>query len=119
MYIQNISMEFLLSMLNTFYNMTVDCEIISFISISASVTAAINYYRCAFQYPAKYFKEPIKVPVLSIFGTADKYLSVAAAEGTQKYVKTLKQEFLDGIGHWVQMEDPDKVNRIMRDYLLE
>ena len=106
-------------MLNTFYNITVDCEIVSFISISASVTAAINYYRCAFQYPAKYFKEPIKVPVLSIFGTADKYLSVAAAEGTQKYVKTLKQEFLDNIGHWVQMENPDKVNRIMRDHLLE
>ena len=86
------------------------------------MTAAINYYRCAMQYPASgltYFKDPIKVPVLSIFGTADKYLSVASAEGTKKYVKTLKQEFLEGVGHWVQMENPDKVNRIMREYLLE
>ena len=84
------------------------------------MTAAINYYRCAMQYPsAGYFKDPIKVPVLSIFGTADKYLSVASAEGTQDYVKTLRQEFLEGIGHWVQMENPDRVNRIMRDYLLE
>ena len=106
-------------MLNTFYNITVDCEIISFISISASVTAAINYYRCAFQYPAEYFKEPIKVPVLSIFGTADKYLSVASAKGTQRYVETLRQEFLEGVGHWVQMESPDQVNKIMSDYLLE
>ena len=86
------------------------------------MTAAINYYRCALQYPAdRYFKDPnpIKVPVLSIFGTADKYLSVASAEGTKKYVKMLKQEFLEGVGHWVQMENPDKVNRIMREYLSE
>ena len=92
----------------------------AFATLLASVTAAINYYRCALQYPSnKYYKDPIKVPVLSIFGTADKYLSVASAKGTQNYVKTLRQEFLDGIGHWVQMEEPDRVNQIMRDYLLE
>ena len=91
-------------------------------TLSGSVTAAINYYRCAMQYPASgraYFKDPIKVPVLSIFGTADKYLSVASAEGSKGYVKKLRQEFLPGVGHWVQMEDPDKVNRILNDYLLE
>ena len=44
---------------------------------------------------------------------------IASAEGTKKYVKMLKQEFLEGVGHWVQMENPDKVNRIMREYLLE
>ena len=144
--------------------------------LSASVTSAINYYRCAMQYPADgelyykvgsngqnlskktnltwfnefqqirmisvsgycvrfiisrifggfltfgpvYYKDgPIKVPVLSIFGTADKYLSVASAKGTQRYVETLRQEFLEGVGHWVQMESPDQVNKIMSDYLLE
>jgi pimeloyl-ACP methyl ester carboxylesterase len=90
--------------------------------LSASVTAAINYYRCAMQYPADgagYYKDPIKVPVLSLFGTADKYLSVASAKGTQRYVETLRQEFLEGVGHWVQMESPDQVNKIMSDYLLE
>ena len=68
-----------------------------------------------------YYKDedPIKVPVLSIFGTADKYLSVASAKGTQRYVETLRQEFLEGVGHWVQMESPDQVNKIMSDYLLE
>ena len=73
------------------------------------------------QYPerAGYFKDPIKVPTLSIFGAADKYLSVESAKGTGRYVETLRQEFLEGIGHWVQMESPDRVNRIMRDYLLE
>ena len=68
-----------------------------------------------------YYKDedPIKVPVLSIFGTADKYLSVASAKGTQRYVETLRQEVLEGVGHWVQMESPDQVNKIMSDYLLE
>ena len=38
------------------------------------------------QYPerAGYFKDPIKVPTLLIFGAADKYLSVESAKGTER-----------------------------------
>ena len=85
---------------------------------SASVTASINYYRSVIQYqPEGFFEEPIKVPVFSIFGKADKFLSVESAEGSKDYVKTFKQEFVEGVGHWSQMEDPDKANLIMRNYL--
>ena len=45
------------------------------------------------------------VPVLSIFGTADKYLSIEAARGTQRYVENLTEDYVDGVGHWVQMEE--------------
>ena len=58
---------------------------------TATVTAAINYYRHTVQFgdPAKDEKrlDGLKVPVLSIFGTGDKYLSVASAKGSRKFIK--------------------------------
>ena len=87
-------------------------------TVSISRIFGSNFWRVFDIWPNK-DKDPIKVPVLSIFGTADKYLSVASAKGTQRYVETLRQEFLEGVGHWVQMESPDQVNKIMSDYLLE
>ena len=53
-------------------------EFVNYCIISESVTAAINYYRCSFQYPevTKHINAKIPdVPVVSIFGTADKALS--------------------------------------------
>ena len=85
-----------------------------------TITATINYYRCAFQYKevGQSFDMKIKVPVASIFGTADKYLSVAAAEGSKDFIEDFKQTFIDGASHWVHMEKPDQVNQIMEKYLI-
>ena len=87
--------------------------------ISESVTASINYYRAGFQYPelGKATEKNVSVPVLSIFGTGDKYLSIESARGTKRYVENLTEKYIDGIGHWVQMEDAKSVNQSMKDYL--
>lgn len=45
-------------------------------------------------------------------------MSVEAAQGTRRYVERLTEEYLDGVGHWVQQEVPDKVNAIIEDYLV-
>ena len=64
----------------------------------ATLTAAINYYRNALQYadPKVSAKRlnGLKVPVLSIFGTGDKYLSVAAAKGSRKFIKVSYDVFV-------------------------
>ena len=89
--------------------------------LSESVTATINYYRCAFQYPEVYARiadKKVLAPVLSIFGTDDKFLSIEAARGTRRYVENLTEDYVDGVGHWVQMEDPKRVNKSMEDFLL-
>ena len=56
-----------------------------------TVTAAINYYRHTVQFGDREANNKrvhdLKVPVLSIFGTGDKYLSVASAKGGRKFVK--------------------------------
>ena len=85
-----------------------------------TITATINYYRCAFQYKevGQSFDMKIRVPVASIFGTADKYLSVAAADGSKDFIEDFKQTFIDGASHWVHMEKPDQVNQIMEKYLI-
>ena len=69
-------------------------ELLNYCIISESVTAAINYYRCSFQYPevTKQINAKIPdVPVVSIFGTADKALSVDSAKGTKDFVTNFKQ----------------------------
>ena len=52
----------------------------------------------------------ITVPVLSIFGTADKALSVSAAEGGVDFVEKFESILLDGVSHWSPEEKPDEIN---------
>ncbi len=59
----------------------------------------------------------INVPVLQIFGTGDKYLSMESARNTANFVPDLKEVYLDGVSHWVQQEAPGKVNDAIEKYL--
>jgi len=45
-------------------------------------------------------------------------MSIEAARGTRRYVENLTEDFVDGVGHWVQIEDPQRVNKSMEDFLL-
>ena len=87
----------------------------------ATATATINYYRNVVQFgnKAKAGKRlnGLKVPVLSIFGTGDKYLSVASAKGSRKFVQDFEEHYIDDCSHWVQMERPDEVNAAIEKYL--
>lgn len=56
----------------------------------------------------------IKVPVLSIFGTGDNYLSVSAAKASRHFVENLTEEYIEGAGHWVQVEAAEKVNKAIK-----
>ena len=83
------------------------------------MTASINYYRCLFQYPelSSALLKKVTVPVLSIFGTADEHLSIEAARGTRRFVDNLSEAYIDGAGHWVIMQAPDRVNNSIEEYL--
>ena len=59
------------------------------------------------------------VPVVSIFGTADKYLSVEAAKGSRDYVTNFSEVFIDGASHFVHVEKPKHVNNIMEEILID
>lgn len=81
----------------------------------------INYYRSLIQYSES--PDPVlqgtqvQVPVLSIFGTADKYLSVSANKRSRDYCLDYEEHYLREVSHWSMMEQPEKVNHIMEGYL--
>ena len=91
------------------------------IYVLASVTASINYYRSAIQYPeiTEDFDWQIRVPVLSIFGTGDKYISVEAAQGSKDFVTDFKEVLIHDASHWVHVEQPNRVNQIMEEGIIE
>ena len=57
--------------------------------------------------------------MFSIFGTADKYLSVEAARGSRDYVTNFSEVFVDGASHFVHVEKPKHVNTIMEEILID
>ena len=86
----------------------------------------MNLYRASFtQKTIKFWAQPetrskirnIRVRTLQIFGTADKYLAVRAAQDSAQYVRDHRLELLPGVSHWVQQEQPERVNSIMEDFL--
>jgi len=63
--------------------------------------------------------ETIPQPVLSIFPTQDPvadWVVAAEAVGSAKFLPSLTQVTLPG-AHWVQLEQPEKVNTLIRDFL--
>ena len=56
-------------------------------------------------------------PVLQIWGTEDVALDLDTARRTKKYVTHLEERYLEGVSHWVQMEEPNKVNEAIEQYL--
>ncbi|WBL36054.1 alpha/beta hydrolase [Tepidiforma flava] len=79
----------------------------------------INWYRAALRHPPR-IPDPVPlvtVPTLLIWGDDDRYLGRELTEGTEEYVAKLRVEHLPGVGHWVQQEAPDEVNRLLLDHL--
>jgi len=83
----------------------------------------LNYYRmtttakCQDFFEANKEKYKIGVRTLQIFGTADTALSVGAAQLGMAWLTDARLELLEGVSHWVMEEQPDKVNKLMEEFL--
>jgi pimeloyl-ACP methyl ester carboxylesterase len=82
-------------------------------------TATLNYYRAVLRYPgqSRHDRVPIVAPTLVLWGERDPYLGIRLTEGLERWVPRLQMERLADLGHWVQMEAPERVNRLMLDFL--
>jgi pimeloyl-ACP methyl ester carboxylesterase len=87
-----------------------------------AMTAMINYYRALVtgggarrQRNLGYPK--IDVPTLVIWGEQDSALDIQTLEGTEEFVSNLTLHRLPDASHWVQQDQPDKVNAILRQWL--
>lgn len=93
----------------------------------ASLTAALNYYRHAFnpstsnpalQAIRERHNEPITVPTLHFHGAQDGGIGVEATEGMAAWFPNgLEKVIVANAGHFVHQEQPEEVNRLLLEFL--
>ena len=85
-----------------------------------AMTAALNYYRQLFRHlppPASRENTQVSAPTLLIWGEHDIALGIEMTYGLEQWVDDIEVKRLPDSGHWVQQEQPDKVNQLMLDFL--
>jgi pimeloyl-ACP methyl ester carboxylesterase len=82
------------------------------------LTAALNYYRANLGMFFQRNFPPVTVTVLGIWGSGDVALAERQMLETEKYVEApFQYRSIEGAGHWVQLDAPGEVNRILLEYL--
>lgn len=87
-----------------------------------ALKAMIDYYRAlvrgggARRQEALGFPE-IDVPTLMLWGEQDVALTVATTWGTGKWVPELTLRYLPQASHWVQQDEPERVNAMLTAFL--
>jgi epoxide hydrolase 4 len=86
-----------------------------------AITAAVNYYRAALRRsPSRdQVVTIIEAPVLVIWGEMDRYLGLELAEPDRQLVPNVRVERVPNASHWVQLDQPERVNTLMFDFLTE
>jgi pimeloyl-ACP methyl ester carboxylesterase len=85
-----------------------------------ALKAAIHYYRALFQdrlLGRARFPRRIEAPTLLIWGDRDRFLVPRLTEGLEAWVPNLRVEHLPDASHWVQNDCPERVNRLLIDFL--
>lgn len=88
---------------------------------AGALTAPINYYRAAITPDRELLKkraQDFKMPRgLLIFGENDSTIDVEVVEKTRRMVYNLTTEVVKGATHFVQQDEPEAVNKAMREFL--
>ncbi len=87
-----------------------------------ALTAALNYYRA--NVPPSALVEPpiilpaISAPTMGMWSSGDVALLEPQMKSSVQFVSgAWRYERLDGPGHWMQLEAPDEVSRLLLDFL--
>jgi pimeloyl-ACP methyl ester carboxylesterase len=86
-----------------------------------ALTSAISYYRAFVQHglAERRLLRRIDAPVLVIWGERDRYLGKELADPPRAWVPHARVERLPAASHWVQEDQPERVNRLLQQFLLE
>jgi pimeloyl-ACP methyl ester carboxylesterase len=88
----------------------------------AALTASLGLYRAIlppqslvtppFELP------PVTVPVMGVWSSGDIALLEASMTGSARFVQgPWRYERIDGAGHWMQLDAPERVNALLLDFL--
>jgi pimeloyl-ACP methyl ester carboxylesterase len=61
---------------------------------------------------------PITVPTLGVWSTGDSFLTEEAMVASGDHVaSSWRYARIDGAGHWMQLDQPERVNRLLIEFL--
>ena len=96
--------------------------VIADLEATGSLTPGLNYYRA--NVPPEAFVGPpmelpaVPAPTMGVWSSGDFALTEAQMADSSKYVTgPWRYERVKGPGHWMQIEAPDAVNRLLVDFL--
>lgn len=84
--------------------------------------AALNYYRQLFRRGLRNYRGrtlQVDAPTLLIWGEHDIALDLSLTEGLGVWVPNLRIRHVEDSGHWVQQEQPEKVNQYLKEFLAQ
>jgi pimeloyl-ACP methyl ester carboxylesterase len=85
-----------------------------------ALTAMLNWYRAALLRPSKFAVDPeasrVKVPALLIWGKNDQFVDEAMARESLQYCDDGHLEMFETANHWVQHEQPARVNNLLSQF---
>ena len=97
---------------------------ISNLSPPGALTAALNWYRANLPVDriiaggSGPHLPPVTVPTMGVFGTGDLYLTEdAMVRSASKVTGPWRYERLEGVGHFIPLEEPDRLNQLLLDFL--
>jgi pimeloyl-ACP methyl ester carboxylesterase len=87
-----------------------------------SLTPGLNYYRATMTPEAltgpPLELPPVQAPTMGVWSSGDFALTEEQMTGSSKYVTdTFRYERIDGPGHWMQWEAPERVTALLTDFL--
>jgi pimeloyl-ACP methyl ester carboxylesterase len=92
------------------------------LSPPGALTAALNWYRA--NVPAERLLGPppnlplVAAPTMGVFGTADVALTEdAMVKSASRVSGPWRYERLEGVGHFIPLDEPDRLNKLLLDFL--
>jgi pimeloyl-ACP methyl ester carboxylesterase len=82
-----------------------------------AVSGMLGWYRAAVRWPAVPRARRVTVPTQIVFGKEDRALDWRMAEGSAALCDDVRLELIEGAGHFVQHDVPERVNAILREFL--
>lgn len=83
-----------------------------------AITSMVHWYRAALRHPPRPMADPrVRVPTLILWGARDHFLARDLAERSLALCDAGRLEWFEGATHWVQHEEPERVNRLLIDFL--
>ncbi len=96
--------------------------VVADLEADGSLTPGLNYYRA--NVPPESFLQsaldlpPIQAPTMGVWSSKDIALTETQMLNSAQYVEGgWRYERLEGVGHWMQLEAPEEVNRLLVDFL--